>query len=194
MNGINFIFFLLTGEKTWRKPRGVVQRNEGLSWIREHARPDAAGRGAVYFADDDNTYSLELFEEIRTVDGVAIWPVGFVGEIMVEKPLVDAAGRRVVGWNALWSPRRPFAVDMAGFAVGLRHLLETPKAKFAYEVKRGYQETEFLKHLVSMDELEPRSMDRVLVWHTRTEKVRLNLEQKLKEQGATPSYHGMAGI
>ncbi|XP_035635860.1 galactosylgalactosylxylosylprotein 3-beta-glucuronosyltransferase 1-like isoform X2 [Oncorhynchus keta] len=48
-----------------RIPRGTMQRNLALHWLREtfssnnrHSQP-----GIVYFADDDNTYSLELFEE-----------------------------------------------------------------------------------------------------------------------------------
>ncbi len=179
-----------TGDKQWRKPRGVVQRNEGLGWIRDHARGD----GVVYFADDDNTYDIRLFEEMRHTRRVSVWPVALVGELMVEKPLLDSTGTKVTGWNAVWSPRRPFAVDMAGFAVNLNHLLASTKAKFAYEVKRGYQESEFLKHLVTLDELEPRSMHDVLVWHTRTEKARLFQEQKLKERGVTPSHHGMRGV
>lgn len=42
--------------------RGTEQRNAALAWLRQHrTRRDA---GVVYFADDDNTYSLELFEEV----------------------------------------------------------------------------------------------------------------------------------
>ena len=41
-----------------------MQRNEGLTWIRENVHAGGVG-GVVYFADDDNTYSLELFEEMR---------------------------------------------------------------------------------------------------------------------------------
>ena len=42
--------------------RGVAQRNAGLRWIRENIKTDG---GVVYFADDDNTYDLRLFEEVR---------------------------------------------------------------------------------------------------------------------------------
>ncbi|KAG7260884.1 hypothetical protein CRUP_018921 [Coryphaenoides rupestris] len=43
-------------------PRATEQRNAGLTWLRQHrSRRDA---GVVFFADDDNTYSLELFEEV----------------------------------------------------------------------------------------------------------------------------------
>lgn len=44
------------------KPRGVSNRNRGLTWIRENARD-----GVFYFADDDNTYDLQLFKEVRTL-------------------------------------------------------------------------------------------------------------------------------
>lgn len=41
------------------KPRGVSNRNRGLKWVRENAVS-----GVLYFADDDNTYDLELFNEV----------------------------------------------------------------------------------------------------------------------------------
>ena len=51
----------------WSKPRGVFQRNAGIGWLRENAR----GRGGVYFADDDNTYGLEIFQEMRDTEKVS---------------------------------------------------------------------------------------------------------------------------
>ena len=51
----------------------------------------------VYFADDDNTYALDLFHEIRTTARVSVFPVGLVGGVLVEKPkVVDG---RVIGWE-----------------------------------------------------------------------------------------------
>ena len=52
-------------DPTWLKPKGVLQRNAGLKWIRENLNP-VQNNGVVYFADDDNTYSLEIFEEVGT--------------------------------------------------------------------------------------------------------------------------------
>lgn len=46
-------------KKKGPKPRGVSNRNRGLAWIRENAT-----NGVMYFADDDNTYDLQLFEEV----------------------------------------------------------------------------------------------------------------------------------
>lgn len=45
--------------KKGAKPRGVSNRNRGLQWIRANAT-----RGVFYFADDDNTYDIELFNEV----------------------------------------------------------------------------------------------------------------------------------
>lgn len=45
--------------KKGAKPRGVSNRNRGLQWIRANAT-----RGVFYFADDDNTYDIELFDEV----------------------------------------------------------------------------------------------------------------------------------
>ena len=49
-------------EARWRKPRGLLQRNEGLSWLRDNL--SGIGDDVVYFADDDNTYDLALFDEV----------------------------------------------------------------------------------------------------------------------------------
>lgn len=43
-------------------PRATEQRNTALSWLRSHR--SIKDVGIVFFADDDNTYSLELFEEV----------------------------------------------------------------------------------------------------------------------------------
>ena len=83
---------------------------------------------------------------MRDTHTVSVWPVGLVGGLMVEKPK-----------DVTWSPNRPFAIDMAGFAVNLKLFLSKNKAKFAYQVKRGHQESEFLKHLITLKELEPKA-------------------------------------
>lgn len=43
------------------KPRGVSNRNRGLQWIRANAT-----EGVLYFADDDNTYNLQIFEQVAS--------------------------------------------------------------------------------------------------------------------------------
>ncbi|CAN0022766.1 galactosylgalactosylxylosylprotein 3-beta-glucuronosyltransferase 2-like [Lampetra fluviatilis] len=154
-------------------PRASEQRNEALRWLRgEAARGPLPA--VVYFADDDNTYSLELFHEMRDTRKVSVWPVGLVGGRRYERPVVRAG--RVVAWYTGWRPDRPFATDMAGFAVNLQVLLENPFVQFRRRGGRpGMQESDFLRQITTMQELEPkaRNCTKVLVWHTRTEKVNL---------------------
>lgn len=51
-------------DPNWKKPRGVEQRNAALRWIRENLNDSV--KGVVYFADDDNTYAVKLFREVRS--------------------------------------------------------------------------------------------------------------------------------
>lgn len=165
-------------DPNWLKPRGVLQRNMGLYWLRHHLT--LLDQGVVYFADDDNTYDLQLFEEMRFTHKVSVWPVGLVGGLMVERPLVKDG--RVVGWNTVWKIDRPFPIDMAGFAVNLTLLLQHQEATFSIKVPRGYQESKLLNSLVTVQDLEPRADNctKVLVWHTRTEYPKLKQEKKLR--------------
>ncbi len=56
---------LSENEPSWRKNRGVDQRNLAIDWLRQRrADGDLNGRGVVYFGDDDNTYDPVLFEEV----------------------------------------------------------------------------------------------------------------------------------
>lgn len=94
---------------------------------------------------------------MRYTKTVAVWPVGLVGGVKVERPKLDVNGK-VIGWLTVWGRDRPFAIDMAGFAVNLQRFLGRPAGKFAYEVKKGYQESEFLRHFVDdLSELEPKA-------------------------------------
>lgn len=48
----------------WTKSRGVEQRNTALDWLRRNVKANET-KGVVYFADDDNTYDIRIFEEVR---------------------------------------------------------------------------------------------------------------------------------
>jgi len=45
-------------------PRGVLQRNAGLAWLRNYLDTSRRADGVLYFADDDNTYDLRIFDEV----------------------------------------------------------------------------------------------------------------------------------
>lgn len=103
-------FKLQRKDPSWSKPRGVAQRNEALKWIRKNVKYTPVSRSAIYFVDDDNTYSTAIFEEIKKIEPgkVAVWPVGLVGGLMVEKPVLDT-DNRVLGFNS--------AVSFASFTL-----------------------------------------------------------------------------
>lgn len=178
-------FKLKHNDPNWIKPRGVEQRNLGLAWLRTNVNPDK--HSIVFFMDDDNSYSVELFAEISKLNKgkVGVWPVGLVGGLMVEKPLLNEKTKEVNGFNAAWHPERPFPIDMAAFAISMDLFFKYPQATFSYEVQRGYQESEILRHLTTRAELQPlaNNCQDVLVWHTRTEKTKLTNEEALNKQG-----------
>lgn len=50
---------------------------------------------------------------MRTTKKVSVWPVGLVGGLLVERPVVKEG--KVTSWNTVWKPDRPFPIDMAGY-------------------------------------------------------------------------------
>lgn len=72
-------------------PRGVSNRRAALNWIRlNHDVDDATA--VIYFGDDDNTFHLDLFDEIRSTKKISMFPVGLVGDYGVSSPIVDNVG------------------------------------------------------------------------------------------------------
>ena len=65
------------------QPRGVSNRRAALQWIRDNVQ-----KGVLYFGDDDNTYDLRLFEEIRHTQHISMFPVGLIGDYAVSAPVV----------------------------------------------------------------------------------------------------------
>lgn len=61
---------------------------------------------------------------MRFTKEVSVWPVGLVGGLMVEKPILNLTTGKVVSWNSAWRPDRAFPIDMAGFAISLQLVLK----------------------------------------------------------------------
>ncbi|XP_012282242.1 galactosylgalactosylxylosylprotein 3-beta-glucuronosyltransferase P [Orussus abietinus] len=166
--------------KKGAKPRGVSNRNRGLQWIRANAT-----KGVFYFADDDNTYDLDLFAEIRKTKKVSMFPVGLCTKFGLSSPIVK--GGKFAGFYDGWIAGRKFPVDMAGFAVSVQFLLERPNATMPF--RAGYEEDGFLKSLAP---LEPKDIElladdctRVLAWHTQTKKNEPSAPLDLQQHGGT---------
>ncbi|KAH8412987.1 hypothetical protein KR009_007325 [Drosophila setifemur] len=144
-------------------PRGVANRRAALQWIRQHNLTN----GVLYFGDDDNTYDLRLFSEIRQTQRVSMFPVGLIADYGVSGPVVRKG--KVVAFLDSWVAGRRWPVDMAGFAVNLEYMAQYPYVNMPY--KPGYEEDLFLRSIgLRMDLIEPRGSNctEILVWHTQT--------------------------
>ncbi|GJR76740.1 probable beta-1,4-xylosyltransferase IRX9H [Tanacetum coccineum] len=155
--------------------RGVHQRNTALEHI-EHHKLD----GIVYFADDDNVYSLELFETLRDISRFGTWPVAMVAQsknkATLEGPVCN--GSQVT--NEKSKRLRRFHVDMSGFAFNST-ILWDPKRwgkrssaliRQVDTVKEGFQETTFIEQLVedeSQMEATPCGCSKIMNWHLHLE-------------------------
>ncbi|VBB29765.1 unnamed protein product [Acanthocheilonema viteae] len=151
--------------------RGWTGRDAGLNFVRR--RFASMGNNAVvYFADDDNTYDIRLFNRyIRNVEKVGVWAVGLVAYNTVEAPKV--LNKKVVGWQTIYAPKRKWGFDMAGFAVNLQLLLQHPKAGWRRKCREHSPEPCLMNNLnISWDDLTPFGVNSwprdILVWHTKT--------------------------
>ncbi|KAH8249419.1 hypothetical protein KR032_009416 [Drosophila birchii] len=151
-------------------PRGVANRRAALQWLRQHNLTN----GVLYFGDDDNTYDLRLFSEIRKTQRVSMFPVGLIADYAISGPVVRKG--KVVAFLDSWVAGRRWPVDMAGFAVSLEYMAQYPNVNMPY--KPGYEEDLFLRSInVRMDEIEPRGNNctEILVWHTQTKSKKLGV-------------------
>uniref|UniRef100_A0A182QZC4 Galactosylgalactosylxylosylprotein 3-beta-glucuronosyltransferase n=1 Tax=Anopheles farauti TaxID=69004 RepID=A0A182QZC4_9DIPT len=176
-------------------PRGVANRRAALNWIRQNQKK----AGVLYFGDDDNTFDLKLFSEIRTTRKVSMFPVGLIGDYGISTPIVRNG--RVEAFFDSWPAKRKWPVDMAGFAVSLGYLALSPNATMPF--KAGYEEDEFLKSIgLKMDDIEPKAHNctEILVWHTQTKSsksptVRISMDrQKLDKLNLGALLHQLESM
>ncbi|KAJ4963211.1 hypothetical protein NE237_023150 [Protea cynaroides] len=153
--GIMYRHLVCSKNVTNIKDRGVHQRNEALEHIERHHLD-----GIVYFADDDNIYSLELFESMREIRRFGTWPVAMLAQskskAILEGPVCN--GSQVIGWqtNEKSKKLRRFHVDMSGFAFYSTILWDPRKwhrptsepIRQLDTVKEGFQETTFIEQVV----------------------------------------------
>ncbi|CAM8920709.1 unnamed protein product [Rhodiola kirilowii] len=161
------------------KDRGVHQRNTALDHIERH-RLD----GIVYFADDDNIYSLELFQRLREIRRFGTWPVAMLAPSK-NKAILEGAicnSSQVIGWhtNEKSKKLRRFHVDMSGFAFNSTILWDpqrwtrrsTTPIRQLDSVKEGFQETTFIEQVVEdesqMEGITP-GCATVMNWHLHLE-------------------------
>jgi len=137
---------------------GNAQRNYALEMIYSTNLS-----GIIYFADDDNMWNEELFEEIRKTKRVSIFPVGNMGPNKIERPIIRNG--RIIDWDSEWKERR-FPVDMGAFAFHSDILKELQPPFFDFYGAGG--ETEFLEKFVRFDgefEILCNNCEECYVWH-----------------------------
>ncbi|CAJ2643155.1 unnamed protein product [Trifolium pratense] len=172
--GVMYRHLVCKKNSTDVKDRGVHQRNRALEHI-EHHKLD----GIVYFADDDNVYSLELFQTMRDISRFGTWPVAMLApsknKAILEGPVCN--GSQVIGWHTNEKSKRlrRFHVDMSGFAFNSTILWDPkrwrrPTSKPIRQldsVKEGFQTT-FIEQLVEDEnqmEGSPPACMKIMNWH-----------------------------
>lgn len=167
-------------------PRGVSNRRAAISWLKSNNITS----GVLYFGDDDNTFDLRLFSEIRYTKHVSMFPVGLIGDFAVSSPVIKNVSSnkksstvlkqkiltgcftlqgKVIGFFDSWPSKRMWPVDMAGFAINLDILAQNPNVTMPY--KAGGEEDGFLQSLnLKVEQIEPlaNNCTEILVWHTQT--------------------------
>nr|CAD2184772.1 unnamed protein product [Meloidogyne enterolobii] len=151
--------------------RGWTHRNVALEYVRKNYK-NYNKNAVVYFADDDNTYDIRLFNNyIKKVKTIGVWAVALAGTAKVEAPKVNKNGT-LIGWDVIYAPSRRFAVDMAGFAINLKLIL-AGNASFHEGCIRGAPESCFLSQFnIPREKIEVFGWNEepkeILVWHTKT--------------------------
>ncbi|XP_043704544.1 probable beta-1,4-xylosyltransferase IRX9H [Telopea speciosissima] len=158
------------------RDRRVHQRNVALSHIQTH-RLD----GIVYFADDDNVYSINLFEQMREIRRFGTWPVALLtasrSKARLEGPVCNDS--QVIGWHTERRNRR-FHSYISGFAFN-GTIIWDPKRwhRPMFEpirqldtVKEEVKESMFIEQVVE-DESQMEGLgedcSRIMVWHLHLE-------------------------
>jgi len=172
---IPYAYFYTTTKPGFPR-RGWTHRNMGLEYIRKNYR-NYKRNAVVYFADDDNSYDIRLFDKyVRNVKTIGVWAVGLAGGALVEAPHVENG--TITRWDVIYAPSRKFATDMAGFAVNLQLVLNT-NASFHQGCVKVSPESCFLTQFkVDRKDAQPFGFNddpkEILVWHTKTKNIGTN--------------------
>ncbi|KAL6179264.1 hypothetical protein ACLB2K_050780 [Fragaria x ananassa] len=174
-SGVMYRHLVCVNNSTSAKDRGVYQRNTALEHIERHKLD-----GIVYFGDDDNIYTLDLFNSLREINRFGTWPVAMLApsknKAILEGPVCN--GSQVIGWHTNDKSKRlrRFHVDMSGFAFNSTILWDLKRwhrrtsvpIRQLDSVKEGFQETTFIEQVVEDErqmEGTPAGCSKVMNWH-----------------------------
>ena len=90
---------------------------------------------------------------MRYTKKISVWPVGLVGGLKWEGPICKDGS--VIKFYTLWKPERPMPLDMAGFAINVKLLIDNPEVEMDRFASRGYLESSIVRQLATREEFEP---------------------------------------
>lgn len=174
-SGIMYRHLICKTNLTNPSHRSILQRNVAIAHIETH-RLD----GIVYFADDDNIYSVELFQQMRDIRRFGTWTVarlsGDKSNIVMQGPICN--GSRVIGWHTEESngKSKRFHAEMPGFAFNSTILWDPKKwhrptldpIRQLDSVKESLWVSTLIEQVVEDESQMEGLMDncsRVMVWH-----------------------------
>ncbi|XVE53730.1 hypothetical protein DITRI_Ditri03aG0025900 [Diplodiscus trichospermus] len=178
-SSVMYRHLVCTKNLTGTEDRKVHQRNVALYHIETHHLD-----GIVYFADEDNIYSLDLYEKMRHIRRFGTWTVAKQtwdkSRAILEGPVCN--GTQVIGWHLNGLSRRfqRFHAEMPGFAFNST-ILWDPKQwhrptleqiKQLDTVKDGFQASSFIEQVVedeSQMECLLQDRPRIMVWELNVE-------------------------
>ncbi|KAL2346919.1 hypothetical protein Fmac_000919 [Flemingia macrophylla] len=178
-SGIMYRHLICKMNLTNSSHRSILQRNVAIAHIETH-RLD----GIVYFADDDNIYSVELFQQMREIRRFGTWTVaklsGDKSSIVLQGPICN--GSRVIGWHTEDSngKSKRFHSEMPGFAFNSTILWDPKKwhrptlepIRQLDSVKESLRVSTLIEQVVEDESQMQGLMDnclRVMVWHVDLE-------------------------
>ncbi|KAI3977612.1 hypothetical protein MKX01_000525 [Papaver californicum] len=154
------------------KDGSIHQRNVALAHIEKHQLD-----GITYFAEEDNMYSVELFEQMRDIRRFGTWPVAMLTE---NRAIVEGSvcnGTQISGWhtNERIGRIKRFHASMSGFAFNSTivwdpkrwHRTTLEPIRQLEKVKEDFHVSAFIEKLVE-DESQMECLvdcSKVMVWH-----------------------------
>ncbi|CAN4119232.1 unnamed protein product [Withania somnifera] len=176
--GVTYRHLVCKRNSTDVKDNSVHLRNTALIHIETH-RLD----GIVYFADDSNMYSLDVFEQMRQISRFGAWVVARLAEnnrkVILQGPICN--GSQVIGWHTDGMEKRfqRFYAEISGFAFNSTVLWDPKRwnrqtlepIRQLDIVKGGFQVSTFIEQVVedeSQMEGFPMHCSRIMVWQFNT--------------------------
>ncbi|CAN4120228.1 unnamed protein product [Withania somnifera] len=177
--GITYRHLICKKNSTEVKDNRVFLRNMALAHIETHHLD-----GIVYFADDSNTYSLDVFEQMRQISRFGTWLVARLAEnnrkVILQGPICN--GSQVIGWHTDVTAERfqRFYAEVSGFAFNSTVLWDPKRwnrptlepIRQVDIIKGGFQVSTFIEQVVedeSQMEGFPMPCSRIMVWQFNKE-------------------------